>query len=970
MSHNSALTFSEADLLASVPARFQHVLAQTPPDRLAYISADERRTYHELATASRQLAAVLVALLDRGTSRPTQKAVALLLPPYGADALVGMMGTLEAGHFYVPLDFVMGEAMLRDILLECVPQAIVTTTTLRERLTAILPAGQNPPVLCLDALPTNPAQFSIAPPADDQMLASIQYTSGSTGRPRGVMRTHASNLYASYLAHHDLDFMPGARIAHLRSYAYGASQQPIFGGILNGATLHSLPLPDVTPSALYQWIVDWEVTHLYVSLGLLRGLADLSEAHPPLTSLRVIMTGGEPLYCSDVERLYRLLSPTCKIVARLVSTETSIYARFVIQADTNWPGDAVPGGYVASGSQVMILDENRQALPAGEVGEIAVRSRFLAAGYWQRPEETAARFLPDPDGGEARIFLTGDMGRMNADGCLEMVGRKDFMVKIRGYRMELQAIEAALQTQPDVRDSVVVAQPGRDGEMRLIAYVVPGKQPSLSVTGLRQALARTLPHYMIPARFVFVDHLARKENSKVDRSILPPASAARPNLSTPFVAPRSEPERQIAAIWADLLELDEVGVADNFFELGGDSILAMQMKLRIEKLFQKQMPSSYFQKATIVALIELLASETTTTDAPLTRPLVSASLPISWPHRIGRLLSGKTSVNTVLRRVPVEIALRLTYRQGVRWLAWWSSLPLVQAQLYRTEHDLFRQFAEAVGQSDALNTRFQISMLNILVRQCYQQWLGGKRLLPVETVAAMAKSRYLFWRSFANYVQHASATDREHLITFSGLGYLQRSQAQGRGTILITYHCPISPIADAMLAGFIGVGPVVLSQAVASRLARAEEPQFMSVLKARKSAWGTVLSSEALSYLTGGGTVIIANDIGYDQASTVEQWVAGRLYQLKPGFIELALTSGAMIIPVYSSCEKNGSIRMTFLTPFEWPSDQNDTNNTHNLMAQYAHFLEHAWHTDLESVSWHTIHGHLAHPIGGPVQSV
>lgn len=906
MSYTSSLTFREADLRASVPARFQQVLAQTPPDRLAYVSVEERLTYQELAAASWQFAAVLVALLDRGTSRSTQKAVALLLPPQGAEALIGMIGVLAAGHFYVPLDFVMGEAMLRDILLECSPQAIVTTTTLHDRLTSILPVGQNPPVLCLDALAPNPAQFSIAPPADDQMLACIQYTSGSTGRPRGVMRTHAAHLYASYLACHDLAFMPGAHIAHLRSYAYGASQQPVFGGILNGATVYSLPAVELTPAMLYHWIDEQAITHLYVTLGLLRGLADLSEARPPLTSLRVIMTGGEPLYRSDVERLYRLLSPTCKIVARLVSTETSVYARFVIQADTTCPGDAVPGGYAAPGTQVMILDEHRQPLPAGEVGEIAVRSRFLAAGYWQRPEDTAARFLPDPHGGEERIFLTGDMGRMSADGCLEMVGRKDFMVKIRGYRVELQAIEAALLAHPGVCDGVVVAQTSRSGELRLIAYIVPRKTPGPPVTELRQALGQKLPQYMIPARFVFVDQLARKVNSKIDQATLPPPGPARPDLNTPFIVPRTEMEQQIADIWAELLELDEVGVEDDFFALGGDSILAMRMALAVEQMTGGSMPPAFFRMPTVAHLVGLLRQST---DAPMVVPAPQGVHPAQRPRRSvrRRLRTQVTEIGPLWRGYGVP------YGLGIRLQRLLVAQPFMRHR-YAKQLAVVERWAEELGLEGTREQRATISLLA-------NTWLEWRTC----TIAHPA-NRGNWW----------TVNDLHHVLvgtSRSAAGIVLAVPHVGRTGVIPLDICRRSGCETGSVVGGYSVEPKVRSE--------------------------MLLHAERI--LQRGGVVMVAADgLQGNQAVEVPFWGRRRPFQI--GAAELAVTTGAVFVPVYIRFDVQGHVGIEIAAPLI-PQATSPQARIRELTERYGADYAARWPQFYASVLWRHLEYNLRLPV-------
>jgi amino acid adenylation domain-containing protein len=935
MSRAIPLTFGEDDLSSSVPMRFQRVLAQLPPHQLAYVSAEERLTYQELAVAGQQLAAALVALLDLG-SRGSQKAVALLLPPYGATALVGIMGVLASGHFYVPLDLVMGETMIRDILLECPPQAIITTTALQDCFQTLLSPEQQPPLLLIDALPPTPAAVCLTPPNDGQMVASIQYTSGSTGKPRGVIRTHASNIYASYLAYHDLDFAPGAHVSSLRSYAYGASQQPIFGGFLCGATIYALPAVEITPVMLYHWIAEQAISHLYVTVGLLRGLADLGETHPPLPSLQVIMTGGEPLYRADVERLYRLFPPTCKFVARLVSTETAIYTRFVIKADTSWTGDAVPGGYVARRSEVLLLDEERQPVARGAVGEIAVRNRFLAAGYWQRPEETAAKFLPDPAGGEERIFLTGDMARMREDGCLEFVGRKDDMVKVRGYRVELLPIEAALLAHPAVRDSVVTTQASRSGELRLVAYVVANQTPGPSSRDLRQALGAKLPHYMIPARFVFVDQLARKVNSKVDRATLPPPGAARPDVGVLFVAPRNDIEQQLADLWAEVLELDEVGVEDNFFDLGGDSLLLLRLFSQIEAVFSQTLPLPHFMANPKIAQLAPLFNATVSpqvlsmaASAPPMEPRLQAIYDeISRPGGEAHLRRQFWDRHPPKLSRLVRLLKRLPYGVRTGVLYWLVHQPWAQQRYWQPQIQLIRRFYAGLDTPVAEETMITNSLFYGLPGhyRLNDTWL--RRTPP----APLMKT----------------------LIQVEGGEQLTQAKQQGRGVILTWMHT----VASDWVGQLQWVDYMIGNVAGALQDANLNQPAVLALLRARQSQMGQ-------QSLQNGLVVGLVPDGHYGESAGIVRPFHGRQRIFFTGFAELALQTGAPVLLMLTTSRPGQKVTFRLLAPLDLGSaEMSHAARVEHFMNQYLTHLDQLWRTMPWLIPWRQMEDHLACPSG------
>ena len=260
-------------------------------------------------------------------------------------------------------------------------------------------------------------------------------------------------------------------------------------------------------------------------------------------------------------------------------------------------GDVGPGtdtklpiGYPLKDKDVLVLDDHRRELGYGEVGELAVKSRYISLGYWRDPERTRSVFLPDPAGSGARIYLTGDLGLRRADGCLVHVGREDFQVKIRGFRIDVGEIEIALRAIEAVADAVVVGRYDAAGTQRLVAYFVSMTHPPVTITKLRQNLARTLPDYMIPSAFVCMDALPQTPNGKTDRLRLPPPPRNRPELDSPFVPPGTKTETELSTIWSEVLGIDRLGINDNFFELGGDSLLATRIVTRVMKKFTADLP--------------------------------------------------------------------------------------------------------------------------------------------------------------------------------------------------------------------------------------------------------------------------------------------------------------------------------------------------------------------------------------------
>jgi acyl-coenzyme A synthetase/AMP-(fatty) acid ligase len=287
----------------------------------------------------------------------------------------------------------------------------------------------------------------------------------------------------------------------------------------------------------------------------------------------LIHVGSETIYKKEVEQYKKYFSDDCLFVARYGTTEISPIRQFVVDKKTEISNGTVPLGYEVVDTEVLLLNDDGLQVGVSQIGEIAVRSRYLAPGYWQNPELTKASFLIAPKGGKGedeRIYRTGDLGVMQPDGRLVHLGRKDFQVKIRGHRVEVAEIEMALLKLGLIKEVVVAAGEDRRGDQTLIAYIVPSTQAIPTVSSLRQALIETLPDHMVPSTFKFLDALPKTATGKVDRRALPAPHPTRARLDQPFIAPQTPVEEAVGRIWEEALGVERVGSQDNFYELGGE----------------------------------------------------------------------------------------------------------------------------------------------------------------------------------------------------------------------------------------------------------------------------------------------------------------------------------------------------------------------------------------------------------------
>ncbi|HEV2736190.1 MAG TPA: amino acid adenylation domain-containing protein, partial [Longimicrobiaceae bacterium] len=436
-------------------------------------------------------------------------------------------------------------------------------------------------------------------------LAYVIYTSGSTGRPKGVMIAHAGAANMAAASLESFGVRPGTRVLQAASLSFDASVLEIFMALGGGGTLVVAPRETLrSPDALAALLREREVEVWAATPSLLDTLP--ASGFP---RLRAVSVGGERCGAETAERWAR-----GRLLLNLYApTEATVYA--TREECGGAPGEAPPLGRPIAGAELYVLDGRMEPVPPGVAGEIHLGGAGLARGYLGRPEETAARFVPHPFGAPgARLYRSGDRGRYRPDGRVEFLGRTDQQVKVRGHRVELGEIEAALAGHPEVGACAAAAREDAPGEVRLVAYVVPAGGSAPSTPELRALLSRTLPDYMVPGVFVTLGALPLTPSGKVDRRALPAPGGRRPELEAGFTAPRTETERLLAEVWQWVLRVERVGVEDDFFQLGGDSILAIRVVSRAREAGVEISPRQLFEHPTVGALAR--AARRATSDAP------------------------------------------------------------------------------------------------------------------------------------------------------------------------------------------------------------------------------------------------------------------------------------------------------------------------------------------------------------------
>ncbi|HSR69774.1 MAG TPA: amino acid adenylation domain-containing protein, partial [Acidobacteriota bacterium] len=546
-----------------------HQLFEAQADRRAEAEAvlfgGQGLTYRALDRRANQVAR---RLHDLGVGPEVRVGIYLDRSPQMVAALLGV---LKAGGAYVPLDPEYPAERFAFIAANAQIKVLVT----QERLARGLPLADFS-VLDLDSpdlekeITDRLEEVKVRP----GHLSHVIYTSGSTGHPKGVAITHAATAAMLDWARQSFSRQRLSGVLASTSVCFDLSVFEIFAPLCCGGRLilarNALDLATL-PERLKVTLVNTVPSAMSELLRL--------KAVP--RSVATVNLAGEPLRASLVREIYRLghVDDVYNLYGPSEDTTYSTYARVSQQEEKPSIGKPV------SNTRAYLLNRHLQPVPVGVEGRLYLAGHGLARGYFGAPAMTAERFIPDPFGADpgGRLYDTGDLARWSRDGRLDFVGRQDHQIKLRGFRIELGEIETVLRRHPQVREGVVAAREDEAGSKRLVAYVVPEKAGNLSVDDVQDYLGRTLPGYMLPSVFVTLESLPLTPNGKIDRKSLPAPSASRPALKEDFAAPLSSSERLVAAVWKEVLGLDEVGVRDNFFDLGGHSLLLTQVFVKLSK---------------------------------------------------------------------------------------------------------------------------------------------------------------------------------------------------------------------------------------------------------------------------------------------------------------------------------------------------------------------------------------------------
>ncbi|MGS1416779.1 non-ribosomal peptide synthetase [Serratia marcescens] len=662
----------------TLAALFEQQVRRTP-DATALVSGAESLSYAQLNARANRLAHALIA---RGVGPDSRVAVCA---ERGLNMVTALFGILKAGGAYVPLDPAYPGERLQYILQDADPVLLLADAAGR----AALGEPATPHLALEAALPDTLSAENPERRAQASHLAYVIYTSGSTGKPKGAMNEHRGVVNRLVWMQEAYGLTAADTVLQKTPFGFDVSVWEFFWPLMVGARLvMAKPEGHKDPDYLSRAIEQYGVTTLHFVPSMLQSFLADGQAATRCGQVVRVMCSGEALSAALVAEFYRRL-PQAELHNLYGPTEAAVDV-------TAWHCSreadrvSVPIGRPIANTRIYLLDEHGQPVPLGAVGELYIGGVQVARGYLNRPELTAERFLADPFAPGGRMYRTGDVARYLANGDIEYLGRNDQQVKIRGFRIECGEIEAVLATHPAVREAVVDARAVGD-DKRLVAWVVPaaGVAEETLAGALRQHVSAALPDYMVPSAWVVVAALPLSPNGKLDRRALPEPQGAQSQAA--YEAPQGEHETLLAAIWRELLNVEQVGRHDNFFELGGHSLLAVRLTNRLQQV-EWQLPlQTLFANPTLLALAQQLR-RTDEALPPIEAMPRGAALPLSFAQQRLWFLTQLEGLSETY-----HIPLALSLRGELDLPAWRQSLDA----LYARHEALRSRFVTVEGQPQA-----------------------------------------------------------------------------------------------------------------------------------------------------------------------------------------------------------------------------------------------------------------------------
>ncbi|MFA6252873.1 MAG: amino acid adenylation domain-containing protein [Patescibacteria group bacterium] len=574
--------FPKEEINQSIVTRFENQVADFSIKN-AIVTKTRVLSYQELNNKANIVANQILKYNKEGISQRVY-----LLFEHDFQMIIAIIAVLKSGNAYVPLDPAHPLDRLEYIVSDSGGDIILTNNlnyNLAKSLTIDLP-NKRVFIINVDELDNEEEAKNLGIMIDPSQCAYILYTSGSTGKPKGVIQNHRNVLHFIRTYTNNLEISPFDKLTLFSTYGFDASIMDIFGALLNGATLYPYDMKELgAVEKLTAWIGKEKITIFHSVPTLYRYFISNIKEKNLMDSVRLVVMGGESVLINDVEAYKLHFNDNCVFINGLGPTESTVTLQYFIDKTTKINQATVPVGYPVEDTKVYLLDNNGREVKNGEIGELVYKSDYLALGYLNQQEKTNAVFITDPVTKRGRVFKTGDLGRKMVGGPIEFLGRNDFQIKIKGYRIELNEIESVIDNFYFIDKSVVMPIIHEEKESQIIAYYTTKGNKSVSSDLIKEYLLKTLPSYMIPTYFYQLDSVPLTATGKIDRKFI--VDTFKPNFGEEKnVKPKNAVERNIVKIWKKLLNIDVCGTKTEFSKVGGNSLLLTSLALELQNKFK------------------------------------------------------------------------------------------------------------------------------------------------------------------------------------------------------------------------------------------------------------------------------------------------------------------------------------------------------------------------------------------------
>ncbi len=565
--------------LQSIPEYFEQQVFKFK-NKTAVKNGNIEISYEQLNSVSNRIARCI-----HGYKDIENKPVALLFQ-HGTDMITAILSVLKTGKIFVPLEAYNPEERLAYMLKDSGSGILLCNSSTEELARRLVELGENAvEIMNIELIDTNISDENLDINISPIQEAYILYTSGSTGKPKGVVQNHNNILRFMSTYINSLHINSEDKLVLLTSYSHAVGIIDIFSTLLSGGTLCIFDLKSKGNMRDLAKLIENEDITIFHSVPMVyRYFIEELSNEKVLNKLRLIILGGEAVNKSDAELYKKHFSDSCRFVNFLGASEVLVATFKFIDKETVIPKETVSAGYPVNEVEVLIINESNEEARVYEVGEIVYKSQCLALRYWNLPELTASAFVASPLTGDDRVYRSGDIGRILPDGSLEYMGRKDSQIKIRGLRVELNEIEAIIDTFDGIEKSIVNAYKKSDGDTYLAVYFITREGGNIDGRDMRELLKRKLPEYMIPSYYIKLEKLPVTANGKIDRKELPEPDSSKLAIEE-YSAPTNSIEEQLLNIWKDELGKDGIGINHNFFESGGTSLKILKVHSRVDKIY-------------------------------------------------------------------------------------------------------------------------------------------------------------------------------------------------------------------------------------------------------------------------------------------------------------------------------------------------------------------------------------------------